>query len=287
MITLNKTQSPEHHDIVAGVVLYDPVLDDVHALINSVKDQVSHVFLVDNTPGQDISKQFKNLTNVSYFPNKSNLGIAKALNQLMEQAVKVNGKWLLALDQDSIFPKNGIERFITKSKSLSNTAIICPVFKDRGHNHYFGQEGFVENCITSGSLTSVDAWSAVDGFDEWFFIDLVDFEFCARLRQKGYKIYQTSSVVLSHQIGNPKIVKRFGRTISSSNHSAMRYYYQSRNYLVYKHLYGLEITNPSPKTLLARTLLVDSNKPSKFFFILKGIHDGKKEIKKRTNNKTN
>lgn len=282
MIALNKTQNTEHYNIAAGVVLFNPVPNEVYTLINSIKDQVDHIFLVDNTPEKDLTKQFEDLRKATYLPNKKNYGIAKALNQLMEQAEKTGYDWLLTLDQDSVFPENGIDHFekiITNTKEL---AIICPVFEDRGTGNLLGQEGFVDCCITSGALTSIKAWREAGKFDEWFFIDLVDFELCARLRQKGYKIYQTSSVVLSHQIGNPKTVKRFGRTISSSNHSAMRYYYQSRNYLVYKHLYGLETTNPSPKVLLIKTLAVDDNKLSKIFSIFKGILDGKKEIKKRT-----
>lgn len=271
-----------YNKISAGIVLFEPDVSSVQTLIDAMLRQLSHVFIIDNTPKQDLSDFFQYNENVTYVPNNANLGIAKALNQLMEQAEKHNFSWLLTLDQDSFFPENGI---FTYRKILSElpkeTAIICPLFTDRKTGKVFGNAGFVECCITSGALTSVKAWKTVSGFDEWFFIDLVDFEFCARLRKSGYKIYQTSAVTLSHQIGSPKEVTIFGHTLSSSNHSAMRYYYQSRNYLVYKDLYDLETTNPSPKKLLIKTLLVDDNKVKKITLITKGIIDGKREIKRR------
>lgn len=34
-----------------------------------------------------------------------------------------------------------------------------------------------DECITSGSLTSVEAWQKIGGFDEWLEIDGVDFDF--------------------------------------------------------------------------------------------------------------
>lgn len=68
MIALNKTQNPKRYNIVAGVVLHNPILDDVYNLNDSIKDQAGQIFLIDSTPGQDTSKQLENFTDVSYFP---------------------------------------------------------------------------------------------------------------------------------------------------------------------------------------------------------------------------
>ena len=264
----------------AGIVLYHPDVSSVKRVVGSVLRQVSFVLLVDNTPGCDLSQDFKGLQGVEYLANRDNLGIAKALNQLMSRASELGFEWLLTLDQDSIFPEEGIglyEKVISEHEEP--IAIACPVFIDRKTQSKYGEEGFVECCITSGALTSVSAWFEVGGFNEWFFIDLVDFEFCARLRKAGYFIYQSNSVVLSHQIGNPKRIRLFGRTFSSSNHPPMRYYYQARNCLVFEYLYGLETTNPSPRGLVIKAVIVDDDKFKKLKAIIQGCIDAKKAIK--------
>ena len=47
MIALNKTQNPKRYNIVAGVVSYNPILDDVYNHIDSIKDQAGQIFLID------------------------------------------------------------------------------------------------------------------------------------------------------------------------------------------------------------------------------------------------
>lgn len=56
--------------------------------------------------------------------------------------------------------------------------------------------------ITSGSLTNLDAWKAIGGFDEKLFIDLVDTEYDIRALMKGYCSYRINTVVLTHEIGH-------------------------------------------------------------------------------------
>ena len=56
MITLNGIQNSERNNIVVGVVLGKPIIEEAYALFDSIKDQVRQIFLIDNTPEQDISK---------------------------------------------------------------------------------------------------------------------------------------------------------------------------------------------------------------------------------------
>ena len=90
MIALNKTQNPKRYNIVAGVVLYNPILDDVYNLIDSIKDQAGQIFLIDSTPGQDASKQLENFTDVSYFSitNQVNFFILKGIHDGKKKSKK-------------------------------------------------------------------------------------------------------------------------------------------------------------------------------------------------------
>lgn len=263
----------------AGLVLFNPNIDLLRRSLDSIKGQVDDIIVVDNTPGADLSSQLTGYGNVVYVPNKANLGIAKALNQIMEKACDQGCNWVLTLDQDSIFPENGIGAFVEALKAIGpETAMLAPVFFNRSSNQRFGQTGYVDECITSGAFTSIEAWKQIGGYNEWYFIDMVDFEFCARLVKAGYLIYQTEEVILNHQLGYPKTKKLLGLTFSSSNYPAFRYYYQARNYLVYEFQYHKPFTNPSPKTLVKKILTVDDNKIEKLLAVHRGVLDARKRI---------
>ena len=62
-----------------------------------------------------------------------------------------------------------------------------------------------------------------------FFIDFIDFEYCLRARQKGYKIAVITRSHLGHEIGSACKVEYFGESWIWSKHPAWREYYKSRN----------------------------------------------------------
>lgn len=268
----------------AGIVLFNPDLKTLQAQLHDLKNQVAHIYLVDNTPNLNLSSNFTEDNTVTYIPNEENLGIAKALNQIMEAASRDGYEWVVTLDQDSTLPADSIKNYGAVISEYGNElAVVCPVFFNRSDNRIFGRDGFVQECITSGAFTSVTSWKSVGGYNEWYFIDLVDFEFCARLQDGGFKIYQTDSVQLSHQLGSPKTKKFLVIRFYSPNYSAFRYYYQARNYLVFKHQHYKPLTNPSPRKLVEMILEVDDNKLEKLKAVYRGVRDAKEYIKQHPN----
>lgn len=267
----------------AGIVLYHPDLHTLCEQIKNLHNQVSHIYLIDNTPELDLSEKLAGCNKVSYTPNGANLGIAKALNQIMEKASCDGYSWVLTLDQDSSLPNDAVSYLYRIATSCPvNLGIVCPSFINRSSGSIVGTDGLIQECITSGSLTSVFAWKAVGGYNEWLFIDLVDFDFCARLNKADFKILQTSAVRLSHQLGSPKTKTIFGHKLSSPNYPPFRYYYQARNYLVFSHQHYKPFTNPSPLRLITSILLVEDDKYKKLKSVMDGIRDAKKYIKNCT-----
>ncbi len=55
--------------------------------------------------------------------------------------------------------------------------------------------------ISSGCFFRSTALREVDGFDETFFLDLVDQEICLRLRRRGWRLMRAGDLVLTHTIG--------------------------------------------------------------------------------------
>lgn len=229
------------NNVGAGIVLYNPEIDTLKKNIDAIYSQVDYVVLVDNgsTNVNAIHSIIENKQNLVLIMNLANEGIAKALNQIMVELDKQGMIWGLTLDQDSICPNNIIQTY-KKYMDMDNLGIICPMICDR-NNQYVKEETkgieVIEQAITSGALTNIDAWKQVGGFDEKMFIDFVDFEFCMKLTKNQYKIVRANKVQLSHQLGNLRIYKFLGREIQVTNHSSTRcrYYIQNVIYCYRKH----------------------------------------------------
>lgn len=201
------------NNIAAGIVLYNP--DDIKRLndsLRSVLNQFSRVYLFDNSTKHVELPPFG--SNVTYLTEHKNLGIAYALNRMMEQAEQDGFQWLVTMDQDSILPEGMFGAYETHIHD-ADVAIICPQVIDKRRAYMTVKtepaEEYVDECITSGSCTSIEAWKKLGKFDEWLFIDLIDNEFCKRAIVSGYKILQINSLVMNQEFG--KIISKSEKTV--------------------------------------------------------------------------
>lgn len=227
-----------HKEIVAGIVLYNPDLGRLRMNIEAIERNgyVNQIVVVDNHSNNldEAEQLLATHTTTHLIRNTKNVGIARALNQIAQYATEKGAAWVLTLDQDSVIPDGLIGEYLNYT-NLPNVGIIACRIVDMnyGQMHTSRTEGweYIEQCITSGSLLNLTAWKQVGGFCEKLFIDGVDFDFCIRLRQKGYKILRTNNTYLTHEIGHGRSVKIAGRKALVLNHSALRLYYIARNYL--------------------------------------------------------
>jgi len=74
-------------------------------------------------------------------------------------------------------------------------------------------------------------------FPSEYFIDFVDWEYCARIRAAGYLVADSREATLLHAAGDPARVKVLGRTFQPSHHSAIRRYYIARNSIAFYRQY--------------------------------------------------
>ena len=231
----------------AGIVLFNPDNERVYLSINAILAQVDLLILVDN--GSDNNEFIEGLANddkIILIKNGRNFGIAKALNQMCERALSLGYSWILTLDQDSICPSNLLEGF-SRYVEDRNLGIICPRFEiNIALNKVITKSDtpneFVDFCITSASLTNLFVWEKVGGFNEWLFIDCVDYDYCMKLRIAGYKIFMVNNLVIDHCVGTPTIRKLpFGQKIVLYNHSTFRNYYIVRNNIYFVRKYRKEI----------------------------------------------
>jgi rhamnosyltransferase len=251
--------SPTILNTCAVVVTYQPdrqIIDRIIILLT----QVNEVVIVDNNSNslcrEYLEQPIEQSENIHLILNDENLGIAAALNQGVKYALNQNYQWILTLDQDSIISSNFIEKMSIAYQECTYQnvlASICPVLglynRDNLDRHEViqhrkcfqsdlaavGNYTLTKTAITSGNLVKLEIFKTTGLFDENFFIDYVDHEFCLRIYKCGYKIIQSNDALLYHQIGNPTEKVLFGHKIQVNNHNSLRKYYLTRNaILTYK-----------------------------------------------------
>lgn len=231
--------------IAIGVVLYNPNINKINKLIEEYNKKVQYIFFIDNSSNniEFIEKELKKVQNLIIIKNKKNEGIAKALNQLLKIAYDRNIDYLLTLDQDSFLASKDL--MIMKNYMNDNVAIVCPEIIDsnKKKNKTLKVEyKKIDRCITSGSLMNLKICNNIGRFDEKMFIDYVDFDYCKRIKIKGYDIVKIKNCFLQHEIGKRTIKKFLGIYVYPTNHSAIRVYYYVRNIHYYCLKYKKQMT---------------------------------------------
>jgi rhamnosyltransferase len=218
--------------LVAGIVTFNPDPTRLRENLAAVFADVSRVVVVDNSSTDrsvlnEIAMEFEEL---DLLCNDVNRGIACALNQIAEWAIAEGAEWVLLLDQDSVCSPGMIASL--RSVAGNGIALVVPEIVDRNLKEASGAPSEVvdvDYAITSGAVANLDVWRSLGGYDEAFFIDYVDFDYCLRVRSEGFRIVRRTEAVLLHEIGSSR---RHGRVVAY-NHSAFRSYYMARDMLFY------------------------------------------------------
>ncbi len=270
---------------ISGIVVYNPDYDRLIKNIDAIESQVDCLILYLNS---DIDKdKLLKYKKIIYLSEENNVGIARALNKIMEYAYSIGADWCLLLDQDTIVEENCIykyERYI----NLYNACVLSPVVCDDNdlERKLISSDEYVsiDMCITSGSYNNVKVWKSLGGVREEYFIDYVDWEYCARVRNNGYNVYLINDVSINHQLGKKEYHSLLWNKIFTYNHNAFRKYYITRNTIVSYRLFPLEpkFAHPYLRTIkrLMLTILFEDDKINKVKSILLGVINSRKMYKK-------
>lgn len=288
--------------VAASITVYYPDRERLRENIRAVLPQASYLILIVNGKEsfQEVRELIREFTvdsgkeaagqagKIRVRVNDKNLGVAHALNQAMLEGEKLGAEWVLTLDQDSVVTGDFIEKLMVHARK-ERVGIICPRVTDRNRREDTEKSvnswNYVLTCITSGSLTNVEIWRKIGGFNDRLFIDYVDHEYCARLIQEGYAIIQDNGAELLHELGKQQYRSFLGLgPYPVLNHSAMRRYYLFRNinYFCYKYP-TLWRTAVDRKRFLAGTALTvaffENHKIEKLAAMARGWLDYKKMVR--------
>lgn len=267
--------------IYAGIVSYNPDIAEIKQELESLTALNIPIVIVDNNSNN--KSMLRTLFNhyrgiIAVIWNDENCGIAKAHNQIMQVCESNGATHVITFDQDSIIPQNIISEY---TKHINDDiGVICPTINylncENKKKHTSTTVIEREWCIASGSMINIQAWKDVGGFDERMFIDLVDTDFCLRLRRAGYKNIQLTSVVLNHNLGNPITKRILFANFSTTNHSAFRKYYRVRNniYIARKGLSSPLKAFYHIWVIFWETVFLEPQKKEKMKSIFRGVFEG-------------
>ncbi|MGN1277433.1 MAG: glycosyltransferase family 2 protein [Floccifex sp.] len=291
-------------NIAVGIVLYNPDVKRFRECIDEILKQVDKVYVFDNS---EESTNIALSDKVVYLSERKNMGIAYALNMIMDSAKKDGYDWVITMDQDSIIPVGLVDAYKEAIDRTNEIGIVCPQVVDKRRAYMevktTPKEEYVEFCITSASCTSVEVWEKIGKFDEWLFIDLVDNDFCKRLVLSGFRILKLNDMVLNQEFGKiiPKneLIQRFwvsvGKMLHNDNFaklsyrkfvSPMRVYYTCRNIIyvnkklaeygpvAYKENYNCSSYFGFVISFIAPSILRAQDKIAVLKASIKGTHDG-------------
>lgn len=265
---------------------------------NAIANQVEKVIIVDNGSNEEtvsILNKLKEYENTEVIYNGDNLGIAYALNKGIKYALKKEFNWILTMDNDSIATNNMVKSMLEQYENIEDKEEVMglfPTYIDLGYNDEnkqlsnikTGKYKYLNAEITSGNLLKSTVFNELGFFEEKLFIDMVDYEFCFRIRSKGYKLVQLEDTILYHNLGNTKIKKIAGKDVYCTHHNPIRRYYITRNRFYtwnkYKECNFSELKKDKKAFLkeALKILVLEENKIEKVKMIFKGFKDYKHNI---------
>jgi rhamnosyltransferase len=248
---------------VCGVVsAFNPGAENV-ANVSWLLRFVEHVVVVDDGSPGDVSEALADMEKAGAVIVRlgTNSGIARALNVGVKEAIsRWDPEWIVTMDQDSRFTGDYVTSALATARSSRQPETVAMVCAE-SHNHIplptWGSqdEPQIFDPMTSGTLVRTETFRSVGFFDEDFFIDCVDSEFNARLREHGLRALVGRGCNLEHSLGNSRPMKLLGwharigaKKLYVYDHAPFRVYYITRNSLVLARRYAVK----QPKWVLRR-----------------------------------
>ncbi|NQW07356.1 MAG: hypothetical protein HQ480_02515 [Candidatus Pelagibacter sp.] len=264
----------------AIIILFQPH-NEVLNYIKTIKNTFDVLVLYNNGISMDLNE----FNEFNLIGDGTNEGIGTAINKsvkfLQNQAVDI----VFFFDQDSRINES-FKLYIEECKNVlevNNKLILGASYSDQGDFDLLksSSEWIDEYAvITSGKCISIEYFISSGGYKESWFIDLVDVEFCLRIRLIGGKILRYTPVVMSHSIGEKGVHNFFNIKVKTTNHNSLRLYYLFRNscWLIkgYVISFPFLIIKYSLKRIkqVLKILFFEKQRKEKLKSILKGIVDG-------------
>lgn len=274
--------------ILGGIVTYNPDILRLQENVTNLIGQVDYLYVFDNNSknfNEIREKLSKYSKKVYIYSSNVNLGIAKALFEIMNFARDKHFDWVLTADQDSVLDNSLVQKYLAAIKiyGKNDIGILTCLIKDRNFNDPTAERQMdsikdVPICITAGAFMNVHNYFLTRGYSPELFIDLVDTDICLTLREKGFRILRINYLGLYQEIGKGENKKFLWKKIIVHHSSIFREYYMVRNmFFLHKRHPKLYNKKDLLKSILWNFLVTtfyENNKEKRFKQFMKGIRDG-------------
>ena len=219
------------NEVLAVVVSYNGS-QKTRQTVEALRPQVGQVHIVDNGSDAEslaVLESLERELGVTVERLGQNRGVGYALNRGVQRARQTGCSWLLTMDQDSVVDSSFIQAYRTAIEQDPRRVCLAPRITTRRRKKD-AVGGVISYAITSGNLVRVSLFDQIGLYDEGFFIDSIDFDFCLRLRRACYTIHRVPDALMCHQLGDAvEIPPALGNYYA--RHSPVRRYYMSRNFM--------------------------------------------------------
>ena len=271
----------------------------VESAYKSIINQVDYIVYVDNNSKNrgNLISWFKSKERIFYVLNVENEGIAYAQNSGIKYALEKGASHVVLFDQDSVIEQNFINILLETEKECHDNGIevgvVSPVYKSFDGFKYpivTLQEGkvctieqdsivryrIISHSIASGQLIPTCVFKKMGLMKDDYFIDMVDYEFCFRIHQLGYKCIVTNRATMHHKLGDNQL-KIGGRMVGV--YTPFRRYFTVRNSIVFmrEKYVPFAIGFYYFKLAIGKIILgiiYGPNRWNQLRYCLKGIYDG-------------
>jgi rhamnosyltransferase len=165
------------------------------------------------SPNED--RSLRNGINILYLHNAANPGISKAYNVGYKIAKKLGKKWLLLLDQDTLFNEDMFKQYFYAIDNNPDIYLFAARLTDQNEIFspckYYLKRGFLLHDIkpglhslikiallNSGILIAAQAFGKTGGYDEKIRLDFADFEFLERFKKYYQNFYLINYQCIHH-----------------------------------------------------------------------------------------
>jgi rhamnosyltransferase len=209
-------------DVLAVIVLYKKRVGESEtysSLFGSLPDGANiSLVIYDNSPvPMHRPEEFDDtLPDIRYISDTSNPGVSKAYNRGFEIARQLNKKWLLLLDQDTLFPDGALALYAAKVEEYEDAGLFAPMLVCDGTLYspcrqflhaYFPLRSIEsgrlpvsgKSLLNSGLCIRLDVFERTGGFDETIPLDFSDHDFIRRFR-RDFDSFVLLDMVCTHNL---------------------------------------------------------------------------------------
>ena len=264
--------------LVVGIISFNPRISRLRELQGLLQNDQVKLCIIDNGSDNaaEVASEFAGDDSVEVLLNRKNMGVATAVNQLVQQARNLGAPYIMSIDQDSLFAQGFAAEMLARFENLeasqprlgalgakvfdvgkdSHEPFVCfdfawqkPADEPVPLKYPYSRADFL---ITSGTIMSVACLESVGAMREDLFIDSVDLDWSFRAKAAGWCLAGCEETVIYQEIG-AGVVRVPILGINVRTHQPLRYYYMTRNRLfLYRQPYAKWgwLLRDLPKTLI-------------------------------------